>query len=305
MKNTTAKNSVGVIVARFQVYKLAEAHKELIRSVLAKHNRVLIYLGLSPLKGSSANPLTFQARKAAIQEAFPEEAKNIHIGYINDSHSDIIWSEKLDKNIADYTNQNDDVIVYGGRERFYNRYIGIHKKMELTPLRQISNAEMTHELAKEPQTNPAFRAGVCWAASERYPTAFSAVDIALIDAQGRLCVVRKPAESKWRLPGGFVDPIKDESIEDAARRELKEETDLTVHGELSYIYSCKQKDWRYYDSKDKIFTHLYVGKKKEHEIGVANDDVAELNWIDLNNLNDTNIVPEHLDLINVVKKNVL
>ena len=47
----------GVIIARFQTPALHEGHLSLIRQVKQKHNRLIIVLGVSPVKGSRKNPL--------------------------------------------------------------------------------------------------------------------------------------------------------------------------------------------------------------------------------------------------------
>ena len=56
----------------------------------------------------------------------------------------------------------------------------------------------------------------------------SVVDIGLFrNDYTELLLARKPNEAKWRLPGGFVDPLG-ESFEQAALRETKEESGLDV-----------------------------------------------------------------------------
>lgn len=63
-----------------------------------------------------------------------------------------------------------------------------------------------------------------------YPRPAVTVDIVLLRGLGRRPEVllikraRPPFKGSWAFPGGFVD--KDESLEDAARRELEEETGL-------------------------------------------------------------------------------
>src|SRR4051812_21277495 len=59
------------------------------------------------------------------------------------------------------------------------------------------------------------------------------------DEQGRLVLLRRgfdPGKGLWTFPGGFVD--LGESVEDAARREAREELDIDVElGDLVGVYS--------------------------------------------------------------------
>ena len=75
------KYSIGCIVARFQVDALHEAHKALIDFVAARHEKLLIVLGISPLPNSRNNPLPFDARRQMIQETYPD-AHIIYVKYI-------------------------------------------------------------------------------------------------------------------------------------------------------------------------------------------------------------------------------
>lgn len=58
----------------------------------------------------------------------------------------------------------------------------------------------------------------------------------IVDGEGRVLLVRRakdPARGKFGLPGGFVDA--GESIEDALRREIREEVNLELQ---SFEYLC-------------------------------------------------------------------
>ena len=50
------KYDVGVIIGRFQVPELHQAHLDLIQAACNAHDKVIIFLGLSPLMVTQENP---------------------------------------------------------------------------------------------------------------------------------------------------------------------------------------------------------------------------------------------------------
>lgn len=77
----------------------------------------------------------------------------------------------------------------------------------------------------------------------RPPGPVATVDIIIENGGGIVLIDRKNAPCGWALPGGFVD--EGEKIEDAARREAKEETGLDVTlTHLLGVYSDPSRDPR-------------------------------------------------------------
>ncbi len=307
MKAKTEKYDVGVIIGRFQIHALHEAHIDLIDSVLAEHPKVFIFLGLSATKGSIDNPLEFQPRKQMIMETYPHDKfPQITIQYIKDCPSDEDWSNKLDQNIQDLISPQDKVVLYGGRDSFLNSYKGRFPTTELVSAKYISGTEIRNRLSKAPQSHPIFRAGAIWNAFQRYPVAYSTVDVAVYDSENKeLLLVKKPNEELYRFPGGFVSPT-DNSIEEAADRELQEETGLNLLiTTTEYLGSYKIDDWRYRKSSDKIITHFYITDRNSMSgPAKAADDVSETCWFPFGNVSEDDIVPEHHILFRVLKNKV-
>jgi bifunctional NMN adenylyltransferase/nudix hydrolase len=298
--------TVGIIVARFQVAELHEAHKELIDTVLANHPKVMIFLGLSPVRGSIPDPLDYAPRKQMILETYPpNKYPNLEVGYIKNHRSDEEWSKNLDTNIRNFIGPNDSVVLYGSRDSFLARYKGKFDTRELQATRYVSGTELRKKISEAPQNNPQFRAGAIWNTFQRYPTVYSTVDIVVFDPkERRVLVARKPLEDSYRFIGGFVD-TKDDSFEMAALRELGEEAGITTGlAGLRYVGSAKVNDWRYADNpSEKIMTHLYVGLYGQNSgCPKADDDISEVRWFALDKLDPIyNLVEEHRPLWEMAK----
>jgi len=101
---------------------------------------------------------------------------------------------------------------------------------------------------------------------------------------------------KWGLPGGLME--LDESTEQTARREVKEETGLTL-GKLSLFgvysgegYHCKAQNGDLFD----VVTIVYVTDDYKGEVAVMDDESLSFEWFDLDKLPE-NIAGTHTEII--------
>lgn len=106
-------------------------------------------------------------------------------------------------------------------------------------------------------------------------TPLLATDAVVFDPQGRVLVIRRryePFRGKIALPGGFVEI--GETVETACRRELREETGVSV-GDLRLVgvYSDPSRDPRGHVVSVAFLT-LISGATPE-----AGDDAADAEWL--------------------------
>ncbi|MCK0470073.1 NUDIX hydrolase [Halalkalibacter sp. APA_J-10(15)] len=93
------------------------------------------------------------------------------------------------------------------------------------------------------------------------PLILTAASMIVIDDEGRVLLQHRTDTNTWGLPGGFME--LGESIEEAARRELKEETGLTVHGmELFDVFSGKEFYFQY-PNGDEVYNVIVSFVTKE------------------------------------------
>jgi len=117
-----------------------------------------------------------------------------------------------------------------------------------------------------------------------YPRPSVTSDVAVLrleDMPEILLIKRKdkPFQNMWALPGGFME--MEESLEEAARRELLEETGIKA-GEL-IRFDTYDKPGR--DPRGRTITQVFVMIwKREMGIPRAGSDAADLRWFSLADL---------------------
>jgi bifunctional NMN adenylyltransferase/nudix hydrolase len=241
------------------------------------------------------NPLDYDARRRMIEEAFGEK---FQIFYIKDERSDAAWSKKLDDIIQTVAGKR-DAMLFGTNEAL-SRYSGRFLKEVYESPKSINMENQMKDLAgKKVLSGEAWRAGAIWATQNRYDHACPTVDCLIYDGP-EVWMGKKSTEEKLRFVGGFVDPGRDSSFEEAALREAKEETGLecTV---VEYIRSWKVDDWRYVNETDKVFTSLFA-LNRVGGTPAAGDDIAEIRRVNLMSLSEDDVVEEHIPLLNAAKE---
>ena len=291
--------NVGVIIARFQTPYLHEGHKALMDEVSNHHDKLIIVLGVCPVRGSRKNPYDYFTREKMIKREYPE----VVVLPLSDHPSDAQWSENLD-NILVMACPAERFTLYGSRDSFIPYYSGRNKTIELPEHGDHNATELRQKYADKVFDSQDFRAGILYAYHNQYPKVYPTVDIAVFRKKGKEVLLgKKPNNMKWRLIGGYVDPT-DDKLEDAALRELKEEAGPIEVKNMTYLMSTKVDDWRYRSEVDKIITTVF---RCEYVSGdfKAQDDICELAWHAVGNLPTIigrgEVTPEHVDIIGNVK----
>lgn len=289
---------VGCIVARFQVDELHEAHKQLVDFVASRHEKVIILLGVSPLPNTRNNPLPFEARRQMLLEDFP----NVTVSFVKNHISDEIWSKNLDQVIQDHLTLAQTAVLYGSRDSFISHYKGVLPTLELETDLYVSGSEVRTKISKGATFNKDWRRGAIWAAYNRYPTSYQAVDAVIFNEdKSKILLVRKPGEDKFRFCGGFVDP-KTKSLEENCSREVMEELHIEV-SKPKYIGSSNINDWRYRGEVDGVMTTLFACT---HISGTPtpDDDICEAKWFVLDLLTVDELMPAHHCLLDLLWENI-
>jgi bifunctional NMN adenylyltransferase/nudix hydrolase len=138
-----------------------------------------------------------------------------------------------------------------------------------------------------------------------YPIIFVTADAVVIQS-GHVLMVKRgadPGNGLWALPGGFVDAVGDRTMEDAALRELREETGIKVPEKVlrgSIVGN------RVFDSPDRsqrgrTITHAFHISLQEGEWNLPKvkgaDDAERAQWIPISQLKSEVIFEDHYDII--------
>jgi len=130
----------------------------------------------------------------------------------------------------------------------------------------------------------------------QYPRPAVTVDCLITRLQGdeqQILLIRRknePYRNKWALPGGFMDI--NERLEDAAMRELEEETGLKISNlEQFHVFDEPGRDPR-----GRTITVVFKGQVEDHESAIRPaSDTTEVKWFPVDELPE--LAFDHRDII--------
>jgi len=152
-------------------------------------------------------------------------------------------------------------------------------------LQRLRQAESFKDMADEYRYVTDYRKS--WEVAP-YPPIFVTVDMVIVHS-GRVLLIQRggqPGRGLWALPGGFVDA--DETLEEAALRELREETGLDlgwsderVKLKASHVFDDPQRS-----ARGRTITHAYHVELAADETPMvtASDDAAAAHWLAIEDL---------------------
>jgi 8-oxo-dGTP diphosphatase len=125
---------------------------------------------------------------------------------------------------------------------------------------------------------------------------FVTVDVLVINKKtDEILLIKRlnePYKNCWALPGGFVD--ENEDLDQAARRELFEETNIETN-EMIQIGAFGTPNR---DPRGHMISVAYQTNLIENQIVKAKDDAKETKWFLINDLPE--LAFDHLEIINSI-----
>jgi bifunctional NMN adenylyltransferase/nudix hydrolase len=140
-------------------------------------------------------------------------------------------------------------------------------------------------------------------ASLPYPPIFSTADSVVIQSGHVLMIKRRaePGKGLWALPGGYVNATTDKSVEDAAIRELREETMIKVPAPVlrGSIKRSKVFDAIGRSPRGRIITHAFHIELPDGELPKVkgNDDAEKARWVPISDVKSEECFEDHYEIL--------
>jgi bifunctional NMN adenylyltransferase/nudix hydrolase len=333
---TSKKYDTLVFILRGQPFH--NAHLEIIKRATALTDQIVVIVGSSKQPRTYKNPFTFEERRAMIKSATAGLALSVYVEPNTDTiYNDQAWAVRVQALVAKHTNPGERVGIIGHKKDDSSFYLDMFPQwgFENVELIEFLSAVNIRDLFFKRDVNMSFIKGVVpestfnflvkfkdtpeyeqiirerefvinykkQYASLPYPPIFSTADAVVIQSGHILLIKRRaePGRGLWALPGGYVNANTDKSVEDAAIRELREETMIKVPAPVlrGSIVRSKVFDAIDRSPRGRIITHAFHIQLPDGELPKVkgSDDAEKARWVPIAEVRSEECFEDHYEII--------
>lgn len=333
----TKKYDTLVLIGRFQ--PLHSAHLEIIKRATALTDQLVIIVGSAKQPRTYKNPFTFEERRAMIKDATRGLNMQVYVEPNTDTiYNDQAWAVRVQGIVSKYRVLGGaGVGIIGHKKDDSSFYLDMFPQWgyENVELIEFLSAVDIRDLYFKNSVNYKFIKGVLpettydflldFAHTEeyrqiirerefiaehnkqyaglKYPPIFSTADAVVICSGHVLMIKRRaePGKGLWALPGGYVNARTDKSVEDAAIRELREETMIKVPAPVlrGSIVRSKVFDAVDRSPRGRIITHAFHIQLPDGELPKVkgSDDAEKARWVPIAEVRSEECFEDHFEII--------
>lgn len=334
----TKKYDTLVFIGRFQPFH--NAHLEIIRRASTLANHLVIICGSADQPRTYKNPFTFIERYRMINQA-PQEGMGSLTFSIDSNpdtiYNDQAWAARVQAIVANHSFKNHRIGIIGHKKDMTSSYLNMFPQWGFEEVELIEPLHATdiRDLYFRRDANMNFIKNVVPAstfdflnefketegyeqiirerefvteykkqyAGLKYPPIFVTADSCVIQS-GHVLMIRRRAEpgrGLWALPGGYVNALTDKSVEDAAIRELREETMIRVPAPVlrGSIVRSKVFDAIDRSARGRIITHCFLIQLPDGELPKVkgSDDAEKARWVPIAEVRREDCFEDHAEII--------
>ena len=325
-----------VLIGRFQPFH--NAHLEIVKRATALCDQLIIITGSAKQPRTYKNPFTSRERHNMIKSATAGLSMHIIVEENVDTiYNDQAWAVRIQGIVAKFTVPGKSVGIIGHKKDDSSFYLDMFPQWgyENVELIEFLSAVDIRDLYFKRDANMAFIKGVVpettfdfltefknspeyeqiirerefvanykkQYASLPYPPIFSTADAVVIQS-GHVLMIRRRAEpgrGLWALPGGYVNAATDKTVEDAAIRELREETLIKVPAPVlrGNIVRSKVFDAIDRSPRGRIITHAFYIQLPDGELPKVkgSDDAEKARWVPIAEVRSEECFEDHFEIL--------
>ncbi len=325
-----------VLIGRFQPFH--NAHLEIVKRATALCNKLVIVVGSSRQPRTYKNPFSFEERSQMIRYATMGLSLQISVEANTDTiYNDQAWAVRVQQIVAQHTRPGDRVGIIGHKKDDSSFYLDMfpqwgYEDVELVEFLSavdvrdlyfkwtfnsnfiknvvpdstyefLMSFRQTEEFAQIIREREFIAEHNKQYAGLKYPPIFSTADAVVIQS-GHILMIRRraePGKGLWALPGGYVNAKTDKSVEDAAIRELREETMIKVPAPVlrGNIVRSKVFDAIGRSPRGRIITHAFYIQLPDGELPKVkgSDDAEKARWVPIAEVRSEECFEDHYEII--------